>query len=245
MKPVLFELGPLTVYSWGFAYVLAFLVAGYLAYQRAQRTGINPDAVLDLVLLISLAALLGSRVLYVALDWKYYQQTPWQVLAIWEGGLSFYGGLIAGILAGWGYAAYRRLPFTRLADLVAPLIAMGYAIVRVGCFLNGCCYGHPTDLPIGVNFFDVPRHPTQLYAAAAGLVIYFVLVRLERNKPYHGYIFLMFLGLYSLYRFLIEFWREAVVVRPPFTLTQVFAFGGMVSAFGLAWWLGRMQGRRG
>ena len=121
---------------------------------------------------------------------------------------------------------WKGLSFWKCADLLAPSVAIGYAITRIGCFLNGCCYGAPTSLPWGVRFHEhgfltPPSHPTQLYATAANLLIFFLLTRLERLKRAPGFIFVSYLGLYSIYRFLIEFLRKGYSAQVSlFGLTQ-------------------------
>jgi len=127
--------------------------------------------------------------------------------------LSFHGGLVFAMLAGYVYTRFARLGFWQCADLVAPSVAIGYACTRIGCFINGCCYGCPTDLPWAVRFshdgvLTAPSHPTQIYAALASLAIFFVLTKLEKMNRAPGFVFVSYLGLYGVYRFLVEILRK-------------------------------------
>lgn len=228
MKPILFSIGKINVYSWGVAFSVAFLVALWLSLRAAKRRGVNEDRIFDLVILSAVAGLLGSRVLYVILTWSYYAGSVLSMLSFWEGGLSWYGGLIGALLAGVVYCRITKFSFWQAADTVAAPLALAYAIVRVGCFMNGCCYGEVTTLPIGVHFpgLDGARYPTQLFSSLAGLLIFWLLTRAERRQRFTGQLFLEFLAYYSLYRFIIEFWRVGEPFWGPFDMTQPLAFIG-------------------
>ena len=158
-----------------------------------------------------LFALLGSRIAFVILNWELYAAGPWwKVLAFREGGLTFLGGLILAMLGGIVYCYKKKINFLTYLDFFAPFIALGYAITRIGCFLRGCCYGHVTSLPWGVVFPAVdglPRHPTQLYACGSALIIFLLLRLLKRYSFFDGFVFVLFMIFYGIYRFIVEFYR--------------------------------------
>lgn len=240
MYPELFHLGPVTIYSWGAMLALALLLLSFLLSRRFREAGINPDYALDLLLITVLAGLIGSRLFYVFFyDWSYFRVHPLEIFSIGVGGvqgLVWYGGFFAGALAFYFYVRWRKLSFWDMADLLAPYLALAYAIVRIGCFLNGCCYGVCTNLPWGVVFPDVgdlPRHPTQLYSTLINLAIFGLLLKLYPRRTFKGEVFLAYLGLYSLYRFIIEFFRENLLVGNILTIAQWIAMGVVIVTAGL------------
>lgn len=219
MHSILFHYGFITIYAYGTMLSLAILAGGYLAVREADREGISRDAVLDFILYASIAGLLGSRILYILLDIESYLAEPIKIFALRDGGLSFHGAVLGGAATGVWFIRKYKISYGRLADLFTPSLALGYAIGRIGCFLNGCCYGIPTEAGWGVLTHYAPglRHPTQLYATAANLLIFAALWRLRRRKRFDGYLFLLYLIMYSVYRFGNEFFRESF--GPPGFLT--------------------------
>ena len=189
-----------------------------------KRYGIEPERVYDLALVALISGVIGARVVYILLNpatesWRTF-------LEVWQGGLSFHGGLGLAMVAVWFYVRHIKFNYWKCADMLSPSLAIGYAFTRIGCFLNGCCYGCPTTLPWGVRFSEngvltPPSHPTQLYATATNLLIFWLLTRLERLNRKPGFIFVAYLGLYSIYRFLIEFLRSGYSAEQwMFGLTQ-------------------------
>ncbi len=230
------HVGPVEIRAYGLMLVLGFTAATAWCIHDGSPKGYPATVFLDLVLYLLVGSLVGSRLGYVLLDWKNYASDWSRIFAFWEGGLSFHGGVIGGILGGALYAWRSKQSFWRLADIVAPGIALGYAFGRVGCFLNGCCYGHPTDLPWGVVFpgatsndgqpLTVPVHPTQLYGILATLAIFWALVGLSKVLRHPGHVMGAYLVLYSVYRFFIEYLRRGATAAvfspiPSLTLGQV------------------------
>ena len=172
--------------------------------------------------------ILGARLFYVAFYAPdYFMANPWTVFDLRTGGLVFYGGLLGGLLGALGYIRKKRLSFWNLADILAPFLALGYSIARIGCFLNGCCYGKPTELPWGMVFPSVDlvsRHPTQLYSSFLSFLLFAYLYRLFPRRSFSGQVFLAYLAGYGVIRFIVEFWRENLVVWQGFTIAQVIAF---------------------
>lgn len=206
MYPVLFRIGPIQIYSYGVMLALGFLVATFLARRRANSIGMDGDAIVDICVFLIVFGLLGARLLYIILNLDYYKSVPLEAVMIWKGGLVWYGGLISAILASVWFLRKKRLPIVKTADLLMPYVALGQAIGRIGCFLNGCCYGKPTSSVLGVSFNPAQGtvHPTQLYESAATFFIYLIL---RRRKPGDGKTILLYLLFYSAFRFFNEFLR--------------------------------------
>ncbi len=214
MRPILLQLGALPIRSYGLLIAVAFMVGIWIARRRAVRIGYDPDIIIDLSVIVILVSIIGARLAYVFVRWNYYQHDILGILRIWEGGLALYGGLVAGALVGLWFFRRRGIDMWAGADLVAPSLAMGVTIGRIGCFLNGCCYGKVCEHPWGVVFSEnsiagmhypgVHLHPTQLYEAFLGLVFFFVLLAAERRKPFEGFLLWLFVILLSVSRFLID-----------------------------------------
>ena len=156
------------------------------------------------------ALLVGARALYVALYWEPFAARPERILRFWEGGLAFHGGLAGALVAVAVFARMRRVPLLQLLDMALPFVAVGYAIGRVGCFLNGCCGGLPTQLPWGMRYpgpWPLRLHPTQLYSSVAGILMFVFLLPLYRRSRKVGSSTAAFLLCASSYRFLLEFVR--------------------------------------
>ena len=217
MYSILFQFGNFHIYAYGFFIVAGLITAVVLAGLKIRKSniGISFENVVDLFFYTVLSALIGSRILFVLINFDVYRQYPMKIFKIWEGGLVFYGGLVLAVIVAFWYMKWHRLPIWKVADLISPLIALGLFFGRIGCFLAGCCYGKETSLPWGVVFknpdslarLNVPLHPTQLYDAANGLAIFFFLNWMERRKTFDGQIFWLFLFLYSITRFFIEIFR--------------------------------------
>ncbi len=217
MYPILFQFGNFRIYAYGFFIAVGFAVATILAFLKIRESNIRMtlEIAADLLFYTALSAFLGSRLFFVLINFETYLQHPLQIFKIWEGGLVFYGGLIPAAMVAFGYMRWRGLPVWKLADLISPLIALGLSFGRIGCFLAGCCYGKETSLPWAIVFknpdslarLNVPLHPTQLYDAVNGVVLFFFLNWMSSKKTFDGQIFWLFLFLYSVTRFFIEMFR--------------------------------------
>jgi len=213
MHRILFFIGQFPVYSYGVFLGIAFFVGIVFAARRAPRYGISPEAVIEVASLCIIGAVLGSRIAYVLLNFDYYRHNPSHIFFFREGGLTFYGGIAGAIVFAVPYIVSKKYPLASFFDLFAPPLALGYAIARVGCFLNGCCYGRLCPFSfflLGVKFPHLEgfRYPTQLYAVVYSLVIFFVLLRLEKTRSFKGELFLDYLVLYGIARFLVEYLRD-------------------------------------
>lgn len=232
MHSILFYIGPVPIRAYGLMLWIALIVGLFVSVRMARRTKIKSDHVVDVTLYSVLAGVVGAHLVSILLDLPYYLNDPSQILSLWQGmlspsgglrGLSFHGGLIGGIAAALLYTRKKNISFLAMADVCSPGLALAYGITRIGCFLNGCCYGIPTDLPWAVRFHEgmLPSHPTQIYALLANIGIFVILVILSSRSRFTGEVFVSYLALYSGYRFLIEFLRKGVTAEVAFAgLTQ-------------------------
>ncbi len=245
MHRYLLQIGPINIYSYGAIMALAFIVGTYLAAKRAQREGIESTKIIDLSIYILLSSILGARILFVALNWNYYKEHLLDILKVWEGGLVFYGGLISAFFTVIWVLKKNKLPVFKVVDILAAPLALGISIGRMGCFLNGCCYGK-ISFAYGISFpakdnppafsqqvwdglvsplaaCSLPVIPTQLYESLAYLVIFFLLLWIDRYKSFEGFLFWMFILLYSFSRFIIESFRyyDANFIVGAFTVSQL------------------------
>ncbi len=194
---------------------LGFILGLGLFLHAARKKNLEEGKMFSLSLLVIASGIIGARVFYVLdqLDW--YLAHPEDILKVWQGGLVFYGGFLFSLISGLYFIHHHRLSFWEIADILAPPLALGISIGRIGCFFNGCCYGKPwkwglvfsPDSAAGRVFPNQPLFPTQLISSASLLVICFILVGLRRRKDFTQHIFLWFLVLYSVHRFMIEFIR--------------------------------------
>lgn len=259
MFPTLFRIGPVDVHSYGTLLMLGFVAAILLARREARRVGLPADLPLDLGVWVLVAGVVFARGLFVVLNWGDYAARPVEALYVWrQGGLSFHGGLLGGVLAGVLFARRRKVSFWPVADMAAPGIALGYAIARLGCLLNGCCYGVPTDLLWGIRFplfldsqiTTSPSHPTQIYAAVGSLAILGLLLSVRGRLAVRGQLFLLYLMLYSIVRSGVEVLRRGVSAQPIVlgsVLTQAQVASAIIFVAALLGfiWLGRAGRNRG
>lgn len=210
MHPILFKIGPWTVYSYGVLVLVAFLTAYVTAQKRAAKAGLPSEMVSDLLLILFVTGILGSRIFYVIQHWDDFRGVFWRAFMIHEGGLVWYGGFLTAACSGLLYAAFRKWPILTLADLAAPSLVLGQGIGRLGCFLNSCCYGKETKSFWAVHFPEdsVARHPVQLYETAACFLIFVILSFFYNRKTRKdGSVILLYIALYASARLGIEFFR--------------------------------------
>src|SRR5471030_1524421 len=220
MYPRLFELGPVTVYTYGVLLAAAYLFGLKLAMVRAKARGLDANRVLDLGIYIIISALIGAKLLLLITDFKAFTANPRELLTLARSGGVFYGGLILAVTVALLYIRKVGLPLWTTTDVFAPGIALGHIVGRFWCLFAGCCYGKPTSLPWGITFTDpfaaanvgtplgVPLHPTELYEAGAELLILIFLLTTERRgREYAGRTFWLYMLLYAISRYIIEIFR--------------------------------------
>lgn len=217
MYPEIAHWGFLHIRSYGLMLAIAFLVGTWLGLKEARRNGMDEDKFLTVILFTLIGSILGARVLYVMEHIADYRQQWSSVLALWQGGLTLYGGIVAGTIVGLWMAKRQGLEVWRVADALAPSLALGTGIGRVGCYLNGCCYGRPTRLPWGIvyppdtfpslEFGTTPIHPSQIYFSLASLALFVVLWRARTRVRFPGQLFWGFIVAYALIRIVLDFTR--------------------------------------
>lgn len=215
IDPIFFHLGPLAVRWYGLMYLLGFVAAFFIISNLApkRQLPLNSDAVSDLLFYIVIGVVLGGRFGYVLFyNFSYYISHPLQIFAVWQGGMSFHGGLIGVVVATLIYSRRRAIAILPLADILAIAATIGLGLGRIGNFINGELWGRVTTLPWGMIFPGAgahPRHPSQLYEAMVeGPIIFLLLLWLFTRKVENGVIFFSFLIFYGVGRFILEFFRE-------------------------------------
>ena len=229
MHPELVRLGPLTIHSFGFMLATAFLLIAWLATKEFARRGFSPDAAGSATLGAMLGGVLGAKLYFLIDHWSYTMADP--IGSVFSGaGLTYYGGLIGGAIGVLWVGRHYRIPLGVLVDIGAPLVALGYGVGRIGCFLNGCDYGGPTDLPWGLTFVHgtppvtIPVHPTQVYESLISLGFFFFLwFNLKRWEKRVGFTMGLYLILGPAERFLVEFIRTNAPVALGLTMAQWFS----------------------
>ncbi|MCY3772392.1 MAG: prolipoprotein diacylglyceryl transferase [Gemmatimonadetes bacterium] len=224
MYPILFEIGPLSVRTYGLLLAVSFLVGIILALRRARARGLNQNKMINMSLLIMLAGIVGARIMYVIPHWNEFSANPLDIISPFQSsgsigltGLTMYGGFIAAILVSILYLRMNGLSVWKACDAFAPSIALGIGISRVGCFMNGCCFGLPTESALGVvfpafsaagSFYpDVHLHPAQLYNAVLGFGLFGLLLWLDRKPRFDGFIFAVLLISEPVTRFFVDLFR--------------------------------------
>jgi phosphatidylglycerol:prolipoprotein diacylglycerol transferase len=224
MHPVLFQIGPLAVRTYGFLLALAFILGIWFSAKRAKKQRIKIDWVPDLSLIILIAAIVGSRFFYVIRHLEEFEGHRWDMInpiqssgEIGIGGLSMFGGLILAIICSVIFLRLKKLNVQNIADILAPSVMLGLGVARIGCFLNGCCFGLPTqsflgvifppNSPAGYFYQDTSIFPIQLVASLMGFLIFGILLFIEKFKKFDGFTFWLMLAFYSVDRFTIDFFR--------------------------------------
>jgi phosphatidylglycerol:prolipoprotein diacylglycerol transferase len=256
VHPILFSLGPLTIYSYGVLLAAAYLLGLGAAVRRARAAGLDGTRVMDLGIWVIIAALVGAKALLFIVDFKTFTSSWSEFTTLLRSGGVFYGGLIAAVVVCIYQLRKHRLPLWQSGDLFAPGIALGYMVGRLGCLMAGCCYGRPTTVAWAITFTDpaanfnvgtplnVPLHPTQLYESAAGLFILVTLLVLEkRGRSFHGRTFWIFVLLYAVLRFCIEFFRgdDRGIVLNVLSTSQAISLVLAPLSLAMLWYLGRTE----
>lgn len=221
MYPKLFEYHSFVIHTYGFLLAVAFILGLYASARAASKEGLDAARVYDLGLYLAISALAGAKILLLITDFEYYLQNPSQIFSLetLRSGGVYYGGFLAAVVVGIAYMRHHRLPVWKTTDCYAPGIALGQAIGRLGCFSAGCCYGKPTSSVLGVVFKNpyslqtvgvplmIRLYPTQLYEAAANFIIFLTLWLALGRKRFDGQVFILYLFMYSIMRFFVEFLR--------------------------------------
>jgi phosphatidylglycerol---prolipoprotein diacylglyceryl transferase len=243
MHPIFFQVGSITIYTYGVLVAAGVLVALWYLRRQAPRAGLDPKKTWDLGIYAIFAALVVAKVWYVVDDWSYYTAHPRDILsaATMQSGGTFYGGVIGAVLTILVYSYVYSMPLLAVLDAFSAALPIGHAIGRLGCFAGGCCYGKPTTLPWGVRFtspvaarisgtpLGIPLQPTQLYEAAAELVNFLILIWIGKRQSFKGQLLGTYFVLYGFERGTIEFFRgdpgRTMLFHNSFSLMQVVSIG--------------------
>ncbi len=256
MYRVLLEFGKIKVYAWGTFVGLGFLIGLYYTLREANRRGEKKENVIDIALYLLISGIIGARIAFVVANWKYYIKAPIKILYIQEGGMVFFGSLIFGVITGYIIVKIKKIDFWKMADVFAPGLALGIAIGRIGCFLNGCCWGK-ISYTFGLRFpslhnppvyvdqitrglikpgapYTLPVIPTELLHSLSAFIVFILLWKFYKKgrQTFSGQGFLLFIIYYSIGRFLVEFLRYYPPEKyvGPFTGSQILSLVAIVWA---------------
>jgi phosphatidylglycerol:prolipoprotein diacylglycerol transferase len=253
LHPVLIQIGWLKIHTYGFLLAMAFLTGLWAIARAGKREGIHPNLIYDLGLYLALSALAGAKLLLFFTDLPYYLDNPREIFSLssFRAGGVFYGGFLAAVAVAIWFSRKHQISFMKLSDLFAPGIALGLAIGRLGCFSSGCCYGHPTNVPWAVTFtnpysqqivgvpLNIPLHPVQLYESTTSFLIFLLLWQHLKKRKFTGQTFVLFLSLYSVARFILEFFRgdedRGIWLNGMLSTSQIISLGLFLLA-GILFW---------
>ena len=220
INPVLLGLGHFQIRYYGLLYALGFVITYFMLPRLARAKGlkISKDDVADFLVYMIVGVIAGARLAYVLFyNPIYYLQNPFEIIALWHGGLSFHGGLFGAILAGYLFCKRKKIEFYDMADIVVVPVALALALGRIGNFMNAEIYGRITDVPWCVDYSrnkfveNLPngcRHPSQIYESIKNFFIFAVLWFVKEKKLPKGFMFWNFIALYGLLRTIMEFFRQ-------------------------------------
>ncbi len=238
MHRIIGQIGPFTLYSYGLMVAIGFLLSTVLILRDSGKFNLSRDDVFDCLIAVLAGGIAGGRLLFVFINYRYYLENPLRIFAIYEGGLAIQGALAGAVLSGAIVALVKGMPFWRTSDLIAPYAALGQAVGRIGCFLNGCCYGTVTENGIGVTFpgESFMRVPIQVYSSLFLVLVFITLISLREKRPFDGALFSIYLVLYSFFRFFADYFRgdDLTAFGGGLTLSQVisaFTFASGVIIF--------------
>ncbi len=258
MHPIIFKIGHFELRSYGLLLAISFLLGIWLSVRRARARNIDGEKIMDLSVVVILAAIIGARLLYVLFHLDEFAGhwtdtfNPFQSSGqVGIAGLTMLGGVVLAVISSLIYLKIQKLPVLKIADIVVPVFFLGEAITRIGCFLNGCCFGtpcehglfcvtFPPDSAAGSIFQNTPLHPAQLYSSFYALIVFVTLMLLDRKRHYDGFLFFLFFILYGIGRFVIDFFRYyessmviATISDVPISLNQLLSFCFILLGAGL------------
>lgn len=247
INPVGFQLGPITIHWYGLLEIISFAIATVWLIRRgrAAHWAWNKEQVVDLEFYVAVGAIFGGRIGYVLwYNLPYYLDYPGKILAIWDGGMSFHGGLLGVVLACWAYARRHQRAFLPTLDFVAPAVPIGLGLGRLANFINDQLFGRISDLPWAMVFpagGPQPRQPSQIYEfLLEGVVLFLILAIYSRKARPAGAVGGLFVFFYGCFRFLVEFTRQPDIqlgfVLGHFTMGQVLSLPMIVIGPLIVWW---------
>ena len=242
------RIGPLALRSYGLMLAVSFFVGLFYIRWRARREGVPDNVMMNLAFLLILSGIIGARLFFVFFHWSDFSGDLFNAFnpfgsgeQIGIAGLNLYGGILLAIATAMIYLRFKRQSLWQVLDIVAPAVGIGLFLTRIGCFLNGCCFGTPCDLPWAVEFPEgsIPfyqfgsqhLHPAQLYSSAYGVILFFLLHNADKRKKFYGFTVALLLMVEAVFRYLIEFVRyyepamEMQLFGATFTYNNLIAIG--------------------
>lgn len=208
MLPEICQIGPFTIYSYGLMLVSAFFICALLSARQARIERMDGEQIFNLLFFIFICGVIGSRVFYCLMNFSFYLVHPLEIIMLQHGGMAWFGGLIFGSGGAIWFIRKHKMDLLKVLDLIVPFIALGQAIGRIGCLLNGCCFGRESEFGLYFKTLNQVLIPTQLYSSLLLILIYIYLRFRQVRQHLPGEILCSYLFLYSLKRFFIEFLRN-------------------------------------
>ncbi len=253
MYPVLIQLGTFELRSYGIIVALSFFLGLWLSTKEAKRRGLDPGLIQDFALYALVGGIVGARIYFVLFsNPAYFLQKPWEIVAIWHGGIGIIGALLGGLVTALWYCRRKKLSFWRFADTLAPGVALGQAAGVIACLLNGDSYGKPTDLAWAITYTDpramaplnIPLHPVEIYEMAAYLLVFLLVWQTREKYRTAGFGFLTYLAGYGAARFSVEFFRGSPAIFAwDIPAAQVFGVALILVSIAGLYLLGKAGGR--
>ena len=216
MYPVLFEFGEFQLRSYGTIVALSFLIGLWLSMKEAERKGLDPKLIQEFAVYGFIGGIIGARLYFVLFsEPSYFFQHPWEIFAVWSGGIGVIGALIGGFIVALWFCHKRNLSLLKFGDTLAPGIALAQSFGQLACLLNGDSYGRPTDLPWAITYTDsrsfaplnIPLHPIEIYEMAAYFLVFLLVWNIRQHDRLNGLAFFTYLAGYGTARFLVDFFR--------------------------------------
>jgi len=220
MHPLLIQIGPVPIHTYGALIAVGFLIAVYTIKTLTERSKLNVDRTLDLVFWTLLVGFIGSRVLFIATRWEDFSGDPLAMFKVWQGGLVFLGGPIFALPFNYWYLKRHKMPVWKTMDSMIPGLVIAHAFGRMGCLMAGCCYGKPTGSGFGIKLYSdlvdvqirgINLHPTQIYESFSLLVLFTGMLWVHRNKRFDGQVILTYFMAYPVIRSVVEIFRGDLI----------------------------------
>jgi len=244
MYPLLFNIGPIPIHTYGFMIAIGFLTAVSVIKRLSIRSGLDVDRTLDLCFWTLLVGFLGCRILFIITRFSYFMADPISMIKVWEGGLVFFGGPLLAVPFVIWYVRKHKLPLWKTMDVMVPGLAIAHVFGRFGCLAAGCCYGKPTGTSFGVKLYSdlvdadkrgINLHPTQLYEAGALFILFLGLLYVFKRKHFDGQVILTYFMAYPIIRSIVEIFRgdeiRGFVIQDILSTSQFISILVFLAAF--------------
>jgi phosphatidylglycerol:prolipoprotein diacylglycerol transferase len=226
IDPIAFRIGPIAIYWYGIIISLAVLIGFFLAISEAKREKIDPNHILDMLIIAMPTAIIFARLYYVVFNLEYYRNHPREIFATWQGGLAIHGVILGGLLVALIYTRVKKIDPYKFIDIFAPSLILGQAIGRWGNFINQEAYGYEVDrtkVPWAMYIDGAYRHPTFLYESLWNIGVFVFLMWYRTRKKADGEVFLYYMVLYSIGRFIVEAFRTDSLMLGPIRVAQLIS----------------------